>query len=168
MNNKYLNLFKVFFPSWEFFDEIEDNFVLKYRYSTSNIELSEWHVYNEKINRKFSHLIFNPKGNLLLNIDSNLQLLANSINQLLDSQKDSINRTIDITQNYHYQIISNYLSNYLSYFIFNNINTKQKTDFSIKNIEKSYTYQFKLCNQIISKNIIIDDDLFISAIHFMD
>lgn len=163
MKNKYINFFKVFFPSWEFFDEIEDNFVLKYRFSLTNIESADWQLFNLKIKRHFLHFFFNPKGNLLLNIDSNLQLLANSINEFIQYNQvvknEAIdNEKLDITQNYHYQIIKNYIADLI-------LNTTKNNNLPSNESNTNYKYQFKLCNQILENDKTVDEDLFLSAIH---
>jgi hypothetical protein len=59
-------LFRVFIPSWRFFDELGEVSHLYYRFGADPESLGDWIQYSEKPNRHLGALFLNPRGNLHL------------------------------------------------------------------------------------------------------
>ncbi|MFY8161878.1 MAG: hypothetical protein ACOVNU_11155 [Candidatus Kapaibacteriota bacterium] len=151
LNNNFFDIFKIFFPSWAFFDESGTNINIKFRIAKNpiNINNNTWESTDNNINRSVFKLIYNPEVNLKLAINSNLELLIDSIN--FDSNYDKNKENIN--DNIYYKITKNYVK----YYIFN-LHTSNEDLSEIK------SFQFK----ISIKNELDDDDIFISEIFNMD
>src|SRR4051812_5994815 len=73
---KTIFMFRMFFPSWRFFDDIGHVPVLFYRKSTQGKEFEPWVECLNKPTRKWRTLLLNPQGNFLLACGSLLQRLV--------------------------------------------------------------------------------------------
>lgn len=151
IEHTFFDIFKIFFPSWAFFDESGINIFLKYRIADSpqNINNNNWVSISNNIKRNVFRLIYNPQVNLQLAINSNLELLIDSINNDNNHNKNIEN----IKDNIYYKITKNYVK----YYIFNK-HTLNEDKSEIK------AFQFK----ISIKNELEDDDVIISEIFNVD
>lgn len=86
-NSKYMFIFRIFFPSWKFFDDSGVIYALKYRVCTKieEMESAPWAACPPKLKRSWYQLMVNPKGNIALACDSVIQHLSASINEVIDS-----------------------------------------------------------------------------------
>lgn len=80
---KAVFLFRAFFPSWRFFDDLADVPQLEFRWSRVGEELGPWILAFEKPQFKFSSLLLNPGGNFVL---ANQSLLSQLLSDLSDLQ----------------------------------------------------------------------------------
>lgn len=80
---KAVFLFRAFFPSWRFFDDLADVPQLEFRWSRLGEELGPWVLAFEKPKFKFSSLVLNPRGNFAL---ANQSLLSQLLSDLSDLQ----------------------------------------------------------------------------------
>lgn len=80
-------IFRIFFPSWKFFDDSGVIYALKYRVCTKieEMESAPWAVCPPKLKRSWRQLIANPWGNVALACDSVVQHLSASINEAVDN-----------------------------------------------------------------------------------
>ena len=142
-------IFKILFPSWEFFDESGKQIILKYRFARNVKLLNEknWEFISFKLKRNFYKLIYNPDANLQLAINSNLELLIDSIYNINNEK---------IEDNIYYKITNNYVKFYIINFII-----------SQTELNELIIYQFKISinNYNNSDN---EDDIFISEIFNLD
>jgi hypothetical protein len=81
-----LELLKLFFPSWEFFDEHSKPVKLFYKYGITEHSLQEmeWHTAFELKPISFSNIFLNEEVNLLLAYNSAIENLIKDINDLND------------------------------------------------------------------------------------
>ena len=83
---KAVFLFRAFFPSWRFFDDLADVPQLEFRWSRVGEELGPWILAFETPPFKFSSLVLNPKGNFALANQSLLSQLLSDLSDLQGSQ----------------------------------------------------------------------------------
>lgn len=141
MFSKFIFLFRIFFPSWKFFDESSYLYYLKFRYckDDEDITLAEWQFCPPKLNRNFIQLLINPDANIALACESTLQHFYSDLYE----QQSTIN-IINLTEITSYKNIQN-LVQYFTRLIDN--------DF-----EK---YQFK----VSVMNELEEEDIIVSVIH---
>ena len=61
---KYSFLLRVLFPSWKFFDRVEESFQLHYRFGADAESMDEWIPFSFLHERSWISLFYNPEGNL--------------------------------------------------------------------------------------------------------
>lgn len=138
---KFIFLFRIFFPSWKFFDESSYLYYLKFRYckEDEDITLAEWQFCPPKLNRTRKQLLINPYGNIALACESTLQHFYSDL-----YERQSTNNFIALAEFTSYKNIQN-LVQYFARLIDN--------DF-----EK---YQFK----VSVMNELEEEDIIVSVIH---
>ena len=98
-------LFKVFFPSWKFFDELGEPPVLYYRLIFSNGEPGPWLVCMENQTRGFGALFLNAQGNLRMACNSLVERLIGDVNET------PVKSPADISNSVSYQLVQNLVRN---------------------------------------------------------
>jgi|GEM_PF-2332717 len=144
MFSKFIFLFRLFFPSWKFFDESSYLYYLKYRFACENEDISqiEWQLCPPKLNRNFMQIVLNPDGNIALACESTLQ---HFYSDLYESQ--SSNNSIVLVELTSYKNLQNLVEFYADKF------------------DKDFCYyQFK----IAIMNGIEEEDIMVSKVHSRD
>lgn len=138
---KFIFLFRIFFPSWKFFDESSYLYYLKFRYckEDEDITLAEWQFCPPKLNRNLMQLLINPDGNIALACESTLQHFYSDL-----YERQSVHHTIELTVLTSYKNIQNLVQYY--------------TEQIAKDFGK---YQFKV--SVI--NELEEEDIIVSVIH---
>lgn len=140
-SSRYFFVFRIFFPSWKFFDSSSEMYFLKYRI-IDDIE-QVWYDCPPKLDRKWQSLIINTDANIALACDSAIKHLCTDIYDLQNS-KDEIDTNIDLTNTNSYKIINNIIE----YFIENKV--------------YDISYQFKIVALSSTQS---EDIILISPIH---
>ena len=112
MNNSYLKLLRVFFPSWRFFEAVTPIPKISYRLIQANQFKPEWQdlpVHSKP--RLWRQLWHNPQGNLYLHYQSRVEQLINDIATRSEEQSAR-----DVTQSGSYQIIRSYIEEELQQY----------------------------------------------------
>lgn len=145
-SGKIIFLFRIFFPSWKFFDVSSDMYYIKYRCNTNleSIIESEWILCPPKLERNISQFIFNPQGNIALACDT---IQNHLITDIYDLQSENKSFT-EIENTNSYKIIQNMIKFFISK---NNITSAQ--------------YQFKIATLNQDNE---EDDIFISRIYLSE
>jgi hypothetical protein len=143
-SGKMIYLFRAFFPSWKFFEDIGEIPVLYYRVSDKEENDLDWQPCLLKSKRRISSLILNPSGNYLLACESLLQQFVNDVQDLEEEALTKIEDSIS------YKLIQNLVC------------------FQVREHSKNHShlfYQFKV--SIISQELHrqSDEDLLISPIY---
>jgi hypothetical protein len=86
--SRWLHVFRVFFPSWKFFDEVGEIATLRYRFEAKENEWSEWLNFPTKTKMKWYFLFFNPQVNFHLAGQSAVQILGEMSMEHAGSAKD--------------------------------------------------------------------------------
>ena len=81
-------LFRALFPSWRFFEDLDQLPRLEYRYAIGDSELGEWQEALAKPKRGISTLLLNAQGNLYLACQSMLQQLESDIGDLAEGGQE--------------------------------------------------------------------------------
>lgn len=145
MFSKFIFLFRIFFPSWKFFDESSYLYYLKFRYCKEgeDITLVEWQFCPPKLNRTRLQLLINPDGNIALACESTLQLFYSDL-----YERQNANNTIDLTGLTSYKNIQN-LVQYFARLLNDGFGK----------------YQFKV---LVINEKEIEEDIIVSVIHSRD
>lgn len=94
LRSRALFLFRAFFPSWRFFEDLGDAPNVFFRLHSENNEPGEWQPCLEKIPRRWFHLFFNPDGNRLLACSSAVQLLLADIEEADETDPGALETTV--------------------------------------------------------------------------
>lgn len=86
-NSRYMFIFRIFFPSWKFFDDSGVMYAITYRTCAKmeEMESTHWVACPPKLERSWYQLLVNPKGNIALACDSVVQHLSASVNEVIDN-----------------------------------------------------------------------------------
>jgi hypothetical protein len=145
-SGKIIFLFRIFFPSWKFFDVSSDMYYIKYRSNNiiEKIEQCEWILCPPKLERNISQVIFNPQGNIALACDTIQNHLLTDIYELQGDNKSFS----ELEKTTSYKIIQNMITFFIS-----------------KTNETSFQYQFKIASLDQDNE---EDDIFISPIYISE
>lgn len=138
---RFIFLFRLFFPSWKFFDESSYLYYLKFRYCKENedITLVDWQFCPPKLNRNLKQMLINPDGNISLACESTLQHFYSDL-----YERQSTNNFKELAELTSYKNIQNLVK----YFA--------------EIIDKDFgKYQFKV--SIMSE--LEEEDIIVSVIH---
>lgn len=93
-----LTFFKPLFPSWKFFDESQDTPVLLYKC----IDEAQWKIACPVPSKSWSHIFWNPRGNLYLAYHSHMQQLMGDLSSFDDKKLHEFHHHISykITENF--------------------------------------------------------------------
>lgn len=144
MFSKFIFLFRIFFPSWKFFDESSYLYYLKFRYckEDEDITLAEWQFCPPKLNRNLAQLVLNPNGNIALACESTLQ---HFYSDLYERQTTNNNNELDKLTSYKN------IQNLVQYFA--------------EIIDNGFgQYQFK----VSVMNELEEEDIIVSKVHSRD
>lgn len=100
---RYIHFFRVFFPSWKFFEDIGASPQLFYRLKQSSGDFGSWTPLIHKQPRHLSHLFINPQILYLLSIQSLLQHITTAAAEALDQQQTAM----EFSQSVPYQLVKN-------------------------------------------------------------
>ncbi len=141
-SGKLIFLFRIFFPSWKFFDESTDLYYIKFRVSInySDEDFSNWELCPQKLKRNWYQFVFNPNGNVSLACDT---ILNHLYYEIYNNQDDNIYIS-NLEETTSYKITQNMLQYYI----------KQN------NTHYNY-YQFKI--SVLNNDL--EEDLLISSIY---
>ncbi len=140
-----IQLWRGFFPSWKFFDEIGFVPSLHFRVAASEneIQLKAWDPVIQKIRRRWLDLFFNPHGNALLFTDTLVRQFADDI-QAGDSPEQ--------------------LEHAVSFKIIYNLVLQEVKKYTV--IEPQFYFQFKVVmTPLLNENNKASEDLLISSIY---
>ena len=92
INNKFLHLLRVFFPSWRFFEDLSELPVIEYRLKGATGEPGAWmNIVRPKVSA--GNLFLNPAGNLFLATQSLLEQVQAEISELDPENTQNFTRT---------------------------------------------------------------------------
>jgi len=94
LEGRALFLFRAFFPSWRFFEDLGDAPTILFRTSVDDAEFGEWQPCLRKIRRRWYHLFLNPEGNRLLACSSAAQLLLADIEEADEADPGALENTV--------------------------------------------------------------------------
>ena len=94
--DRRVQLLRVLYPSWRFFDEIDIVPVLFARHSNANGEFGDWQNILPKKTRNWTCPILNPQGNLLAASHSLLQQLITDLNDWQDPKTEAFSETVSL------------------------------------------------------------------------
>jgi hypothetical protein len=94
LRSRALFLFRAFFPSWRFFEDLGDAPTVFFRLCLENGEPGDWQPCLGKIPRRWYHLFFNPDGNRLLACSSAVQLLLADIEEADETDPGALENTV--------------------------------------------------------------------------
>lgn len=138
--NRWLQVFRIFFPSWEFFTFIETEFFLEVRVGHSHTDLSGWQNVIPPIQRSLKLTFFNPAASFL---HACRNLLVQFSREIVENPIDT---TEAITQNAYYEMIKNIVEYTL-----------------VKNNWSALYYQFRITARTFPEVNI--SDIFVSPIY---
>lgn len=91
LSNPHLNLLRVLFPSWRFFDTIQPIPKIHYRLSEEGSTFSEWlPLPNSRSPRNLKHLFHNPDENLAIAVQTQIEQLLNDIADSVSAESREI------------------------------------------------------------------------------
>lgn len=122
MPGRGLQLFRVLFPSWKFFDDVAAIPTLHYRLETSPDLFTQWEEIPKKPQRRLLGIFVNPELNCYLACQSLLQQLESDIGDL-----QSEGQAEQFFQSVSYQLTLNLVRD------------------SIKELTTDRRFQFKIC-----------------------
>lgn len=134
-NYSGLSLFRVFFPSWRFFEDTCGRPALYAR-----IEKGVWKSVLEKPQRSFFSLFFNPEGNLFLAYGSLLERLLKDASELQAGEEGQLLDSVS------YRLVRNLVESKLS-------------------LSPGVQYQFKVCVSGEAATREFEQDALISSEH---
>lgn len=143
MNGRMVFLFRAFFPSWKFFEDIEQAPLLYIRTELEGRDFSEWSDGLGKAERSLSQVVFNPKGNLRLACNSLLQQLMTDLELADESNPKSF-------------------ENVVSYQLTKNLARRRVLELARGKV--AVRFQFKLC-LLTAKSPYLLEDMMISPIY---
>lgn len=139
-HHQKLHLFRSLFPSWRFFEEYGRSPVLYYRLQTKNGQMGPWLPCLKPAQRHLGHLFLNSRGNFNFACNTLLNQLSVDLENL--DHRDSL--AVEATTSY--QLIKNLVSYQI----------RQDTQ------TPSFTYQFRICGELKTKDENNQEDLLIS------
>ena len=93
-NSRLLQLLRIFFPSWRFFEDIDEPPQLYYRTGTEPNSFTHWRPCIEKIERKWHQLFLNAQGNTVLAYQTLLHQLIDEIAELPDEERKDLEKKV--------------------------------------------------------------------------
>lgn len=87
VRNQWFQMFRFFFPSWRFFEDLGFVPILSIRFGNSERKLGEWIQFPNTFSMGPMNLFFNPRGTFALAFRSHLAQLANEINEIENSRE---------------------------------------------------------------------------------
>jgi hypothetical protein len=138
IENKTLNFFKAFFPSWKFFDESVNTPVLLIR-TQYNETLSDWQVAYPPPKTKWFHFLLNPQGNFYLAFHSHIQQLLGELT-LCDEEE---------TKKFHTLVTYKTTVNFARFKVLQLTAEAKYFQFKISNIEYIDNFNFQVLDDIL-------------------
>jgi hypothetical protein len=100
---RWIQLFKIFFPSWKFFDE--SKLWPKLEYQINN---GSWVIFDNRVRVRPLNLILNSENLILMNFQTHLQRSLMNLSGLSQEEMENYSQTSD------YQMTANFLLYYIS------------------------------------------------------
>lgn len=94
LGGKKVNLFRAFFPSWKFFEDVGPVPRLFYKVTMQGQASTDWLPCWHQQQRKISHLFLNAETNYLLTCGSLLNQLVTELEEIDDAQLDSFTQSV--------------------------------------------------------------------------
>lgn len=133
-SSRWVFLFRAFFPSWKFFDEVGDYPTLWYRTTLDETVDSEWQAAFPSKNISLSSFLFHPEGNLLWALRSLTHHLTHDLEKTSE----------DLTS---YQLVRRAVEN--------QIRRSDSKNFGSPEVR----FQFKITTSSSPKNLASDEEL---------
>ena len=92
-SHRAIILFRAFFPSWKFFDEISPSPHLFFRTSKLGEDWSDWRE-TPRVDRKKNALFLNAEVNLKMSLDSVLERLISEIEEMNENEIDVLEKSV--------------------------------------------------------------------------
>ncbi len=128
LKSRYFSLFRVFFPSWRFFQEVAYVPMVHVKVFTTDFREQEWQPLITKLQRSALRLFYNPRANLTLAYQSLLEQVVQDINDFENKDMDKFQFTNS------YQLVNNLVQFKLREFV--DFNQIVKYQFKIRLIKQ--------------------------------
>lgn len=138
-----LMLFRVLFPSWRFYDDVNYVPFLYYRFGHDEKNFGEWKLVLPKLKRNIFNILINPEANLTHAYNTLIQQLEQDKEEVSEENKN------DFVKSVSYNLIKNLV---------------QKQIFFSHQLKSKFYFQFKI-RAALPENMADAEDVLISITH---